>query len=261
MDANRANRLFLYSVKKYFEQIDTIFWRMDRNALQQIFNGILGEEVAHEMWDTLDERFFIEMKNLSNAIYKIVEMDRTSGAVVKEVVLSDRTLGSDPATLFVNQKENIFVPKRMSEEEAKHILLRYFDATKAVPEFSMREGNHEFNGHERHYRQYAMESWYEEGKRTVATRVEVWDSYDRFFKEKLHWARIVERGTNDVLLDCYGVVMWNAFFTNLARQGVAFDLYTYCGDPHNRGLRQVTKFKHCRTHQRKDGTWYVDPDR
>lgn len=261
MDANRANRLFLYYVKQYSECVAPLFWRMDCNALRQIFNGVLGEEAAQEMWDTLDESFFIEMKLLPIRMYKIVEIDRASGAVVQEVVLNVRTLDSDPATLFVNQKENIFVPEKLSEEEAKRILFRYFDTTKALPEFSVYEGSYEQNGHEHHYKRYAMESWYTDGKRTVATRVELEDDYDKFFKGKLHWARIVERGTNDVLLDCYGVVMWDDFFTDLAHKGVAFDLYTYCGDPRNRGLRRVTKFNYCRTHQRKNGTWYIDPDR
>ena len=260
-DANRENRLFLYYAKEYCEQIHTLFWRMDCNALRQIFNGVVGEEVAQEMWDTLDKRFFIEMKNLQVSIYKIVEIDRISGAVVKEIVLDDQTLSSDPSALFVNQKENIFVPERMNAEEAKRILIRYFDSSKAKPEFSTSEGAVEFNGHEHYYRQYAMESWYKEGKRTVATRVKMWDCYDRFFKGKLHWARIVERGTNDVLLDCYGVVEWYEFFAELAKKGVAFDLYTVSPRLGDDGLHRVTKFNHCRTHQRKNGTWYIDPDR
>lgn len=261
MDANRANRLFLYYIKDYFEQIATLFWRMDCNALRQIFNAVLGEEAAREMWGTVDERFFIEMKLLPIRMYKIVEIDRASGAVVKEVILDAEALDSDPALIFDNQKENVFVPKKMNEEEAKALMIGYFDIEKETPEFSVFEGSYEQNGHERHYRRYDMESWYKEGKRTVATRVEMWDHYDYLFRGTWHWARIVERGTHDVLLDCYGQVLWNDFFTDLAKKGVAFDLYTYCGDPRIRGLRRVTKFNYCRTHQRKNGTWYIDPNR
>ncbi len=252
------DRLLLFNAKHYFDRADKLFWRMDCSALHQIFNCVVGEEAAREMFKNLDDQFFIELINLSWSIRKITEIDRVTGETVKEVEIDDDILDSDPAEIFENMKENIFIARRMSDEEARNMLSAYFDQTQGTPQFEVMEDYYEFNGIRRTTKQYAMSTWRKEGQTTIAVRVTLTGGGECIIRGPRHTARIVERNTGEVLLDCYGSVHWYDYFVGLVREGIAFDLYTE--GLHGRLVRS-TKLNHTRTHQRKDGTWYVDPSR